>query len=263
MHLETIHDHIIKLARQAGAMIMAHFEEPIEQSTKSNAADIVTTADKNTERLIVSDILSHYPDHHIMGEEGRGQGANPETADYFWYIDPIDGTTNFASKIPHFSTSIALADGDMNPLVAVVYDPCRDELFSAIKGVGAWLDGEAIHVSAATDLSQCVLASGFPYHKWTNDDNNLIEWGRFVVRVRGVRRMGSAALDACYVGAGRFDGYWEKYVNSWDIMAAALIVQEAGGRVTDYQGETPAHFLDQRAIVMSNGHIHQAMVDLL
>ena len=263
MDLQIIHDHIIVLARQAGKIIMEYFDMPIQQSTKSNAADIVTTADKATEALIVSALCKHYPDHHIMGEEGGGQGADASSSTYFWYVDPIDGTTNFASKIPHFSTSIALADGDLNPLVGVVYDPNRDELFSAIKGGGAWCDGEPIHVTDATELSQAVLASGFPYKKWTDPDNNLAEWGRFVVRTRGMRRSGSAALDACYVGAGRFDGYWERYINAWDIMAGALIVEEAGGKLSNYKGETPSHYLDQQEIVMSNGHLHPAMIDLL
>lgn len=263
MNIQRIHDHIITLAKQAGAMIMEYYEAPIEQTTKSNAADIVTTADKATEQLIVEELLRHYPDHHIVGEEGGGQGADAGTADYFWYVDPIDGTTNFANKIPHFCTSIALADRDMNPLVGVVYNPCLDELFSAIKRDGAWLDGDPTHVTEASELAQCVLASGFPYNKWTDPDNNLAEWSRFLVQVRGLRRTGAAALDACYVAAGRFDGYWEKYINSWDIMAATLIVQEAGGRVTNYKGETPPRYLDHRQIIMSNGHIHQAMVDVI
>ena len=242
---------------------MIYYEQPVEQTTKENAADIVTTADKATEKVIVADLLKHYPDHHIVGEEGGGQGADPDTAEYFWYVDPIDGTTNFASKIPHFSTSIALADKDLNPLVGVVYDPNRDELFSAILGDGAWCDGVPMHVSSTAELSQSVVGSGFPYIKWTSDDNNLAEWNRFVVRVRGVRRMGSAALDAAYVAGGRFDGYWERYINSWDIAAAALLVTEAGGIVTNYAGETPPRYLDHREILMSNGHIHQEMVTLL
>lgn len=263
MNLQTIHDHIITVARRAGSVIMEYYERPIEQTSKSNAADIVTTADKATEKIIVGELLQQYPDHHIVGEEGGGQGADPDIAEYFWYVDPIDGTTNFASKIPHFCTSIALADKDLNPLVGVVYDPNRDELFSAIRGGGAWCDGVPMHASTVSDLSQSVVASGFPYVKWTSDDNNLKEWSRFVVRVRGARRMGSAALDAAYVACGRFDGYWERYINSWDITAAALLVTEAGGTVTNFAGETPPRYLDQREILMNNGHIHQEMVTLL
>lgn len=263
MDLQVIHDHIIQLAHHAGTVIMDYYDKPIEQSTKSNAADIVTIADKETEKLIVGELLKHYPEHHIVGEEGGGQGASAESATYFWYVDPIDGTTNYASKIPHFATSIALADGDMNPLVAVVYDPSKDELFSAIRGHGAWCDGMSLQVSSATELSQSIVASGFPYTKWTDADNNLAEWGRFVTRVRGVRRTGSAALDACYVAAGRFEGYWERHINSWDITAGALLVQEAGGTVTNYSGQIPDRYLNKREILMSNGKLHQEMVKLL
>ncbi len=263
MDLQAIHDHVIQLARRAGATIMDFYDRPFKEMTKSNAADIVTPADKATETVIVSDLLAHYPDHHVVGEEGGGQGAEVHTAEYFWYVDPIDGTNNFANKIPHFSTSIALADKDLNPLLGVIYDPTRDELFSAIKGDGAWVDGEAMRVSTTTDLSQSIVVSGFPYIKWTSEDNNLAEWSRFVVRVRGARRTGSAALDAAYVACGRFEGYWERHINSWDIAAGALLVQEAGGTVTNYAGETPPQYLDQREILMSNGHIHQDMVKLL
>jgi myo-inositol-1(or 4)-monophosphatase len=263
MNLQHIHDHIITIARQAGGVVMQYYEQPIVQSTKSTAADVVTTADKATEKVIVAELLEHYPHHHIVGEEGGGQGADPEIAEYFWYVDPIDGTNNFANKIPHFCTCIALTDKDLNPLVGVVYDPVRDELFSAIRGEGAWCDGVAVYVSKTDDLSRSVVSSGFPYSKWTNDDDNLAEWGRFVKRVRGVRRMGSAALDSAYVACGRFEGYWERYINAWDIAAAALLVLEAGGTVTNYAGETPPRYLEQQEIVMSNGHIHQEMVTLL
>jgi len=263
MDYQAIHDHIITLARRAGGVIMDYYDQPIEQTTKANDADIVTTADKATEKVIISELLQTYPTHHIVGEEGGGQGADPDTADYFWYVDPIDGTTNFASKIPHFSTSIALADNTLNPLVGVIYDPTRDELFSAIKGEGAWCDGAPMHVSTTDDLSQAMVTSGFPYIKWTSEDNNLAEWGRFVVKVRGARRTGSASLDAAYVACGRFEGYWERYIHAWDICAGALLVQEAGGTVTNYAGETPPRYLDAREIVMSNGHIHQDMVTLL
>lgn len=263
MNLRDIHDQIITLVQKAGAGILTYLDVPVEQTTKGNATDIVTVADRETEALIVSTLLEQYPTHHIQGEEGGGMGADADTAEYVWYIDPLDGTTNFASKIPHFSVSIALADNQLNPLVGAVYDPNRDELYSAIKGEGAWLNGKPIHVSPTLDLGNSIVVSGFPYHKWTNPDNNLKEWSRFVVRTRGMRRTGSAALDACYVAVGRFEGYWERYINSWDIMAGALIVQEAGGKISNYKGEVTPTLLDDREIVMSNGHIHPAMVELL
>jgi len=263
MDLQVIHDHIITLARRAGAMIMDYYDAPIEQTTKSSTTDIVTTADKATEKLIVADLLKHYPDHHIVGEEGGGQGADADTANYFWYVDPIDGTTNFAGRIPHFSTSIALTDRDLNPLVGVVYDPNRNELFSAIKNVGAWFDGEPIHVSDVQVLAESVLVSGFPYDRLTNPDNNFAEWQRFMLCTRATRCMGSAALDSCYVAAGRFEGYWEKNINAWDIAASALVVQEAGGQLSNYHGETPSRLLEKREILMTNGHVHQEMVKVL
>ncbi len=263
MDLQAVHDHIITLARQAGAMIMEYYDAPVEETTKSSATDIVTTADKATEKLIVADLLESYPDHHLVGEEGGGQGAPAETADYFWYVDPIDGTTNFAAKIPYFCTSIALTDKDLNPLVGVVYDPNRDELFSAIKGGGAWCDGHAIHVSDIKNLGESVLVTGFPYDRVTNPNNNIAEYTEFLLCTRATRCTGSAALDSCYVAAGRFAGYWEKNINAWDVAAAALIVQEAGGKLSNYQGERPARFLEKREIIMSNGHVHQAMVKRL
>jgi myo-inositol-1(or 4)-monophosphatase len=263
MDLQVVHDHIITLARQAGVMIMEYYDAPIEQMTKSSTTDIVTNADKSTEKLIVADLLEHYPDHHIVGEEGGGQGADAETADYFWYVDPIDGTTNFAGKIPHFCTSIALTDRDLNPLVGVVYDPNRDELFSAIKDGGAWCDGEPINVSNVQTLGDAVLVSGFPYDRLTNPDNNMAEWERFMLCTRATRCMGSAALDSCYVAAGRFEGYWEKNIQAWDIAASALVLQEAGGQLSNYHGETPPRLLEQHEILMSNRHVHQEMVKVL
>lgn len=263
MDLQIVHDHIVKLSRQAGATLMEFFRAPIEESVKGALTDIVTPADKAAEKQIVGELLSVYPEHYIVGEEGGDAGVRIEEAAYRWYVDPLDGTVNFAHKFPHFSTSITLTDADMNLLVGVVYDPNRDELFSAIKGKGAWLNGEAIHVSDKKSLGESIVCSGFPYDKWTSPDNNLAEWSRFVTRTRGVRRLGSAALDSCYVACGRLDGYWEAKINAWDIAAGVLIVKEAGGQASDYRGGTQASILTERNILVSNGIIHQAMVDLL
>jgi myo-inositol-1(or 4)-monophosphatase len=198
-----------------------------------------------------------------VGEEGGGQGAPAASAPYHWYVDPIDGTVNFASKLPHFCTSIALATPDRQPLVGLVYDPTRREAFTAIHGQGARLNGQPVHVTQTAELIDSVLSSGFPYDRQTNPDNNLKEWSAFLTQIRGERRLGSAALDLCYVGAGRLDGYWEKDLKPWDVMAGLLIAREAGGMVTDYHGGPNPQRVDRGWYVASNGRIHAAMLQIL
>ncbi|MEO6996061.1 MAG: inositol monophosphatase family protein, partial [Lacunisphaera sp.] len=229
---------IVSVAQGAGEIIMRHFAAPIPTTLKSSRIDIVTAADTEAEAYIVKEILARFPDHHIVGEEGGGQGAPAASAPYQWFVDPIDGTVNFASKLPHFCTSIALTTPDRDPLLGVIFDPTRRELFTAIKGQGAQLNGQSICVTQTTGLIDAVITSGFPYDKHTNPDNNLKEWGAFLTRIRGERRLGSAALDLCYVAAGRLDGYWEKDLKPWDVMAGMLIAREAGGVVSDYQGNS-------------------------
>src|SRR5690606_14541959 len=163
------------------------------------AVDVVTEADSASEALIVERLQAEFPDHHIVGEEGGGQGAKIDGAAYRWYVDPIDGTTNFANHIPMFSVSLALSDAQMNPLVGVIFSPAPQDLFSASKGNGATLNGNRLHVSEKNTLRECVVASGFPYDKYTSSENNLREWGAFLVQTRGLRRFGSAALDCAYV----------------------------------------------------------------
>ena len=245
-----------QIARDAGTVIMRFFEQPLNEITKSSAFDVVTEADREVESLIISALQQHFPDYHIVGEEGGGIGAPIDQAEYRWYVDPVDGTTNFANRIPMFCTSIALTDRDMTPLLGVVYNPVNDELFAAVHGEGATLNGKKLVVSGTTSLQESVVASGFPYDKATAPDNNLAEWGRLLTRTRGVRRMGSAALDLCYVATGRFDGYWEQKLNPWDFLAAALCVSEAGGTVTNVAGETGRSLYQGRYVVASNGHIH-------
>lgn len=254
---------ITEIARRAADVVMDRYSGPLEQTVKGSPYDIVTEADKASEAVIVRDLQAAYPDHHIVGEEGGGMGADYATAPYRWYVDPIDGTTNFANHIPMFAISIAVTDRDSVPLAGVVYNPASGELYAAAQGHGATLNGQPIHVSGATDLRQCVLASGFAYDKYTDPDNNVAEWGAFLVRTRGLRRFGSAALDLCYVAAGRFDGYWEQKLSPWDCMAGLLMVREAGGQVSDYAGNpAPTEYLKGR-VVASNGHVHQAMLDVI
>ena len=254
---------IAAIARGAGEIILRHYAAPIPTTLKSSRIDIVTAADTEAEAYIVAQLLARFPDHHIVGEEGGVQGAPAATAPYHWYVDPIDGTVNFASKLPHFCTSIGLATPAREPLLGVVLDPTRSELFTAIQGAGAALNGQPIHVSATAELIDAVVSSGFPYDKHTNPDNNLKEWTAFLKRIRGERRLGSAALDLCYVAAGRMDGYWEKDLKPWDSMAGLLIAREAGGKVTDYQGGTHPQRLDLGHYVASNGRIHAEMLDVL
>ncbi len=217
--------------------------------------DLVTEADRASEAFIVESLERAFPSHHIHGEEGGGKGAPKATAAYHWYIDPLDGTTNFAHGLPQYSVSIALV-GPEGMLLGVVYDPVRDERFSAARGMGAHLNGAPIHVSQTPKLAQALVATGFPYNRWTAEDDNTAEWRRFMKRTQGVRRLGSAALDLCYVAMGRLDLFWEKHLSPWDVLGGALIVEEAGGRVTDFDGGRPEPEHLGARVVATNGLIH-------
>jgi myo-inositol-1(or 4)-monophosphatase len=254
---------IAAIARGAGDIILRHFAAPIPTLVKGTRSDIVTAADTEAEAFIVRELLVQFPTHHIVGEEGGGQGAPAPTAPYQWFVDPIDGTVNFAAKLPHFCTSIALATPKRQPLLGVIFDPTRNELFTAVAGQGARLNGQPIQVTRTATLNDAVCSSGFPYDKHTNPDNNLKEWAAFLKHIRGERRLGSAALDLCYVGAGRLDGYWEKDLKPWDVMAGLLIAREAGGMVTDYAGGSDPQQADRARVVGSNGRIHAAMLAVL
>ena len=251
------------IARAAGEIILRHYAAPIPTTLKSSRIDIVTAADTEAEAYIVHELKARFPQHHIVGEEGGGQGAPAATAPYHWFVDPIDGTVNFASKLPHFCTSIALATPDRQPLLGVIYDPTRRELFTAVQGGGAHLNGQPLRVTETAELIDAVITSGFPYDKHSNPDNNLKEWSAFLVKIRGERRLGSAALDLCYVAAGRLDGYWEKDLKTYDVMAGLLLVREAGGFVTDYAGGPNPQHSDRGRYVASNGRIHDAMLKVL
>lgn len=255
--------HIIEIAREAGQIAREGFNQPRHTALKSSNVDLVTDTDRQVEAFIVEQLTQAYPDYQIVGEEG-GVYQQANTNGYRWFIDPIDGTTNFAHGIPHFSVCVGLAGDDVfSPLLGVIYDPMRDECFAAERGKGATLNGQSIHVSHTTRLSEAVVASGFPYTKWTDPDNNATQWGDFVVRSRGVRRFGSAGLDMAYVAAGRFDGYWEHNLNAWDIMPSVICLLEAGGKLTNYNGEAPENASNALRLVASNGLIHDEMVHVL
>ncbi len=258
MNLQAIRGTATGIAQQAGAEVLRHLDQPHQESTKKSVFDIVTEADKNSEVVIVAALETAFPDHHIVGEEGGGTGAPAETAEYFWYIDPIDGTSNFANNIPFFNISIALTDHNMTPLVGVVYNPVANELFSAAQGMGATRDGVAISVSSTSDLEQSILCTGFPYDTETQQRTNVETFVALLNQTRGVRRFGSAALEMCFVACGRFEGFWEATLSPWDCMAGVLIVREAGGKVTDYSGNEAG--LSGAEILATNGRLHDALL---
>ncbi len=251
------------IARQAGMILRQYYERPRQYNSKRTTIDLVTEADGASERYIVEALRQAFPEHHIHGEEGGGYGPAPDTTPYHWHVDPLDGTTNFAHRYPVFSVSLALSDPDLNPMLGVVYDPIADETFKAVRGQGATLNGRPLHVSDVSDLSQALVITGFPYDRWTAEDNNSVQVANFLRRTQGVRRVGSAALDLCSVAAGRCDVYWEPGPNPWDVQAGLLFVLEAGGRVSDYHGNVTREALSGKRILATNGHVHEQAVAVL
>jgi myo-inositol-1(or 4)-monophosphatase len=250
------------IAREAGELLRQGFGKGLEIQHKGTAVDWVTQYDEQAEALIVKQLQAAFPDHGLVAEEGsRINGGSNLT----WYIDPLDGTTNFAHGLPIFCVSMALYEGDV-PLVGIIYDPVRDECFSGIRGMGATLTTPAgsqpLQVSQATALVHSLLATGFPYDRHQSDQDNVRQFTRFLKQAQGIRRNGSAALDMANVAAGRLDGYWEFKLNSWDIAAGVLLVQEAGGLVTLIDG-SPFALSSPVSLVGSNGRIHQLMLDTL
>ena len=244
------------IARQAGAVLMGGFGN-VRHIQQKGAIDLVTEFDKLSEDVILSFIQKEFPDHAILSEES---GRNQTVSEYQWVIDPLDGTTNFAHGIPFFSVSIGLWK-DNSPLVGIVYDPFHDEMFSAEAGQGATLNHQPIHVSSRAELGQAVISTGFPYDLRTNPHNNLEQFAHFLLRTQSVRHLASAALDCTWTAMGRLDGYWEFGVKPWDVGAGALIVREAGGRVTAVDGGED--FLSTETILVSNGLIHEQMFRVL
>ena len=245
------------IAREAGALLMQYFHQHLKIEYKGDA-DLVTAADRASEKLIRERITEKWPGHDVLGEE---QGLSDQGSDYRWYVDPLDGTTNFAHGFPVFCVSMAVerrAPGESGRrIAAVIYDPTRDELFSAEDSKGAHLNGETIQVSKTAALKECLLATGFPSHK-RHKNPNIYFYHQITLHSHGVRRAGSAALDLCNVAAGRFDGFWEFNLNPWDTAAGVLIVQEAGGAVTRFDG-SPFE-LNSRETLASNGLIHGALL---
>jgi len=244
------------IARDAGEILRDRFGQPHDVRYKG-AIDLVTEADRAAEDLIAARLRSICPDHDLLCEEGS-LGATPG-ATYRWVVDPLDGTTNFAHGLPTFAVSIALEDAGV-PVVGVVYDPMRDELFVARKGGGATLNGEPIHVSSVGQLIASILVTGFSYD-FARRAHQAEIWRDFLTRVQAIRQTGSAALNLCYIAAGRLDGYWERGISPWDVAAGAVMVMEAGGRVTDMAGG--AFRSEDREILASNGSLHGDLLGVI
>jgi len=246
----------IETARRAGALLLAGLERRRSLELKS-AYEVVTEVDRESEALIVSAIRHAFPDHAILAEEG---GGIERTSPFLWLIDPLDGTNNYAHGFPFFSVSIALMeDGELR--LGVVFDPLRDELFSAERGAGAWRNDQRLRVSETPALAASLVSTGFPYDFATTTDNNTRQFTRIQARTQGVRRAGSAALDLAYVASGRLDAHWELRLKPWDTAAGALLVLEAGGRLSDWRGQPWNPWNDR--LVASNGRIHDELIAAL
>src|ERR1700751_274627 len=244
------------IAREAGALLMHYFHQGLKIEYKGDA-DLVTAADRASEALIRERVSKQFPSHDVLGEE---QGLKDRGSEYRWYVDPLDGTTNFAHGYPVISVSMALehrTGTSGHRIAAVVYDPTRDKTFTAEQGRGAKLSAQPIQVSKVAQLKECLVAPGFPSHK-RHKNPNIYFYHQITLRTHGVRRAGSAALDLCCVACGRFDGFWEFNLNHWDTAAEVLMVEEAGGRVTDFHGGP--FQLNSREPLASNGLIHDALL---
>jgi myo-inositol-1(or 4)-monophosphatase len=255
--IPTLQD-LENLARAAGEILRASFGQHHLSIAHKGVIDLVTEADHRSEAYLLGEIQRRFPGHKIVAEEsGETSGADGQV----WYIDPLDGTVNYAHGLPIFSVSIAFAEAGKMRL-GVVYDPIRDECFSAEDGQRAWLNGQPLRVAEAQSLDQGLLVTGFPYDIRTNPENNLENYTRFALRSQGVRRLGSAALDLCYVAAGRFDGFWEIRLNAWDVAAGGLIAEQAGARVTNLAGGAD-YITPPQSVLAANPRLHAQMLTLL
>ncbi len=243
-----------ELARRAGEILRAGYEQEHHLEYKG-VIDLVTEVDHQSEALLLAEIQRRFPGSNILAEEsGRLDGEN----EYLWYVDPLDGTVNYAHGIPIFCVAICFAQRGLTTL-GVVYDPMRDETFSAERGRGAWLNGHPLRVSQIDELKHSLLVTGFPYDAWNSTHNNMDYFARFAKLTQGVRRLGSAALDLCYVAAGRFDGFWELTLKPWDVAASGLIAEEAGALVTDIYGQ-PDYISPPQSILAAPAGLHKKML---
>ena len=255
------------LARQAGLVLLEHFGRPMTVEFKG-VVDLVTAADRASEAHLIAALAARYPDHAVLAEEG---GGSARSAPYRWLVDPLDGTTNFAHGYPFFAVSIALEAaepgreaeaGRRGPIVAgVVYDPTRDELWSAIRGGGARRDGQPIHVSGVQRLERALVGTGFPYDVRERPEESLALFATLLPRTQAIRRDGSAALNLAYLAEGRFDAFWERKLHPWDTAAGSLLIVEAGGSISDFRGGSFDPFGETCAA--SNGHLHPELLAVL
>ncbi len=248
---------IESIARQAGAILREGYNKDHQISYKG-VIDLVTEIDRLSEEYLLGEINRRWPGSHITSEESGVTQGDPE---HSWYVDPLDGTVNYAHRIPIFSVSIAYAyQGRMQ--IGVVYDPMRDELFSGERGRGAWLNGHKLQVSNTIELQKSLLVTGFPYDAWNTEYDNFANFVHLGKLTQGVRRLGSAALDTCYVAAGRFDGFWELSLKAWDVAAGGLIAEEAGARVTNMKN-LPDYIHSPQSIVAASPGIHAQLLEQL
>jgi myo-inositol-1(or 4)-monophosphatase len=249
--------YVENLARQAGEILRAGYDTEHQVGYKG-VIDLVTEVDHKSEEFLLGELQKEFRNHHIFSEEsGIIQGSD----DQVWYVDPLDGTVNYAHHIPIFCVSIAYAfQGTL--MLGAVYDPMRDEMFLAERGKGASLNGRPLRVSSVTELQRSLLVTGFPYNAWNTAQDNFDNFVKFGKLSQGVRRLGSAALDLCYVAAGRFEGFWEMALNPWDVAAGGLIAEEAGARVTNVAGEADYLSPPQSVIACTPG-IHTRMLEEL
>ena len=253
----TMIDDIIKISKEAGELIKNAFGKQHSIEYKTNELNLLTEADKASEKLITDFIRKKYPSHGILAEEGSEFN---KTAEYLWVIDPLDGTTNFAHGLPIFSVSIGLQKNG-ETIAGVVYDVNRNIIFSAEQGSGSFEDKSRINVNNNENLGHSMLVTGFPYNVKENPDKCYERFIEFLKTARAVRRLGSAAIDFCYVANGAFDGFWEVSLQPWDLCAGKLIVEEAGGLVTDFEGNKIDIY--SKRILATNGRVHQKMIDVM
>jgi myo-inositol-1(or 4)-monophosphatase len=246
----------IRVAQDAGRLLRDRLGTTFDISHKG-AINIVTDVDLASEKLIREAIATHYPSHQVLAEEG---GLAETNSEYRWVVDPLDGTTNYAHGYPVFAVSIAL-EYQGETVLGVVYDPMREELFAAERGSGAVLNNRPIRVSTTETLIRSMLSTGFPYDIKTSSLTNLDHWANFAMNAQALRRDGAASIDLCYIACGRYDGFWELNLSPWDTAAGALIVMEAGGRVTDFWGAEFSNYKPE--IVASNGLIHAQMIEVI
>jgi myo-inositol-1(or 4)-monophosphatase len=258
--LQDVLPFLFRVTAEAGDVLLSYFNKDFRidlKDTREEGTDIVTDADRASEEIILSAIRKEFPDHDILTEETRTEIRG---SSWLWVVDPLDGTVNFAHGYPVFSVSIALLENG-RIVAGIVHDPLKKETFYAIRDGGAFLTGDSIKVSGAKRLRESILATGFPYDKAYHPDNNIAEFSRVLPHVQGLRRGGSAALDLAYVSCGRLDGFWELKLKPWDMAAGMLLIEEAGGRVTDRAGKpTDIHAY---CVVASNGLIHDVLLGLL